>query len=394
MADSPSDAPVVILGAGLAGWTTAREFRKLDSSTPLHLVSQDSADFYAKPALSNALGQKRTPAQLINTEASAMAASLKLTLHARTTVHSLDSAAHSVRGSASDKEFSLAYRRLVLATGAQPIRLPLGGSAASALYSVNSLQDFTAFYDALQPQSGTKTVLLVGAGLIGCEFANDLASAGHSVHVVDPSERALAILPADASLMLQHALHMQGVHWHFGRTLQSLDHAPGAGLTATLSDGTSIAVDAALSAVGLRPNTQLAADAGIALGRGIRVNVALQTSAPDVYALGDCAQYASAGDRPLPFVMPIMSAAKALAATLAGQETPLQFPLMPVTIKTPALPLVLLLPAPTVSGSWTAETVGVGGCWRFLDTQGVQRGFALAGSQTARRAELLRACHA
>ena len=117
-------------------------------------------------------------------------------------------------------------------------------------------------------------------------------------------------------------------------TVQSLDaDASSERLQATLADGTSVQVDAVLSAVGLRANTALASAAGIACERGVVVDAHVQTSAPHVYALGDCAQYASAGARVLPYVMPIMNAAKALAATLAGQPTELVFPLMPVAVK-------------------------------------------------------------
>jgi rubredoxin-NAD+ reductase len=121
------------------------------------------------------------------------------------------------------------------------------------------------------------------------------------------------------------------------------------------------------------------------------VDTQLQTSVPHVYALGDCAQYASAAARVLPYVMPIMNAAKALAATLAGQPTELVFPLMPVAVKTPALPIVVAAPHPAQSGQWTQDAgvePGAGGLWRFVDAAGQQRGFVLTGKQSARRMEL------
>jgi len=126
------------------------------------------------------------------------------------------------------------------------------------------------------------------------------------------------------------------------------------------------------------------------------VNEQLQTSAPHVFALGDCAQYASAGARTLPYVMPIMNAARALAATLSGNATALVFPLMPVSIKTPALPTVVAAPHPAQAGTWVAdaldpETAHGGGAWRFMDPQGQQRGFVLTGGQTSRRMELAKA---
>jgi rubredoxin-NAD+ reductase len=143
------------------------------------------------------------------------------------------------------------------------------------------------------------------------------------------------------------------VVWHWGVTVQTLQAAAAGAhrYVGTLSDGTSLAADAVLSAVGLRADTALAAQAGIACARGVLVNAHLQTSAPGVYALGDCAQYASAGGRTLPYVMPIMHAARALAATLAGTPTELVFPLMPVAVKTPALPITGAAPHPDLQGS-------------------------------------------
>jgi len=145
----------------------------------------------------------------------------------------------------------------------------------------------------------------------------------------------------------------------------------------------------------------LAQAAGLVCDRGIVVDATLRTSSPCIYALGDSAQYASgmwgvgpdaaaapvAGGRTMPYVMPIMSAARALAATLAGTPTAVVFGLMPVAIKTPALPIVVAAPAPGTAGQWHSEEPGQ---WQFLDGQQQVRGFVLTGKQTARRAEQAR----
>jgi rubredoxin-NAD+ reductase len=99
--------------------------------------------------------------------------------------------------------------------------------------------------------------------------------------------------------------------------------------------------------------------------------------------LGDCAEYA--GGRCLPYVVPIMTAARVLASQLAGRAATLAFPLMPVSVKTSALPLVVTAPAAGGAGQWHACEQGV---WHFLDDSGLARGFVLAGKQTSRRAEL------
>ncbi|MDO8448642.1 MAG: FAD-dependent oxidoreductase [Rhodoferax sp.] len=380
-------SPIIIIGAGLAGWTTAREFRKLDSTTPVMLITADSGDFYAKPSLSNALAQGRAPAQLVSTPAAKMAQTLDVTLLAQTRVEAINPVTRTIATSQGD----FGYSQLVLATGAQPIRVPVAGDAADRVHSVNSLDDFSAFHARLtDPQATGKHVLIMGAGLIGCEFANDLAAAGHQVTVVDPSTGPMAaLLPAEASAQLRDALTSVGVTWHFGATVRSVSFVADADaqdsvLRVDLSNGHAALVDTVLSAIGLRADTALAKAAGLACERGIVVDAALQTSSPHIYALGDGAQYASAGNRTLPYVMPIMSAARALAATLAGTRTEVAFPLMPVTIKTPALPLVVASAAPGTPGDWRSAEPGL---WQFMGAQGQARGFVLAGKQTSRRAE-------
>ena len=384
---------LIIVGAGLAGWTTAREFRKLDTTTQLMLVTADSGDFYAKPSLSNAFAQGRLPAQLVSTPAAKMAETLNVTLLAHTRVEAIDTAAQTLSVRNAGGLQTLAFSSLVLATGAQPIRVPVQGDAADAVMSINSLDDFAAFHARLQAGAQTpgrpqRQVLIMGAGLIGCEFANDLAQAGMRVRVVDPGPRPLAaLLPPEASAALQSALEALGVQFDFECTVRAVDQAAGQ-LQVTLATGESVPADAALSAVGLRADTALAQAAGLLVDRAIVVNTFLQTSAAHIYALGDCAQYASAPSllsmhgSTLPYVMPIMSAARALAATLAGTPTALAFALMPVSVKTPALPLVVAAAQTGLAGHWAAASEGI---WQWLDDAGQPRGFVLAGAQTSQR---------
>ncbi len=373
-------APIVIIGSGLAGYTLARELRKLDRDTPLALVTADDGSFYSKPMLSNALAAGKGAGGLALKTAAAMAAELNATLHAGTEVQAIDLVGRCLLSAAG----GIAWSKLVFATGADPIRLPLAGEGAAAVLSVNDLGDYARFRAAIERG---KRVAILGAGLIGCEFANDLVLAGHAVNVADIAAQALGrLLPPEAAAGLRDALAAAGVRWHLGKKAVAVDRS-GTALVLRFEDGTHIETDVVLSAVGLAPRTALARAAGIEIKRGIVVDRFLRSSDADVYALGDCAEVEG---QVLPFVMPIMHAARALASTLCGNEQAVIYPPMPVVVKTPALPTVVCPPAPGVAGAWQVE-VEVGGMLaRYVDAAGKLIGFALTGAAAAHKNRLLK----
>jgi rubredoxin-NAD+ reductase len=385
------DTPLVIVGTGLAGWTLAREFRKLDPHTPIVLISRDEGAFYSKPMLSNALAGGRSPASLVTTPATAAAEAIQATVLAQREVVRIDTVARSV---VLDDRV-VPYRALVLAVGAEPIRLPLQGDASDRVFSVNDLVDYGRFHAALNTGAH---VTLLGAGLIGCEFANDLVIAGHSVDVVDLAPLPLGrLVPERAGQAMQVALSTAGVGFQLGASVRAV-HRDGARLVVELVVGGSmqaepaevrrLSTDLVLSAVGLQPRTTLAAAAGLTVDRGIVVDSMLRTNTLDIYALGDCAQV---DGQVLPYVLPLMTGARALAKTLTGMPTAVAYPVMPVAVKTPALPLSVV-PAPQgIDGGWSyLETEG-GLEGHFKDREGRLQGFVLGGAATARRAALVRA---
>jgi len=372
--------PLVIVGTGLAGYNLAREFRKLDKSTPLVVVSRDHAGFYSKPMLSNALAGKKTAATLVMKAADKMREELDATLHAKVGLQSFDTAARRVVLSNGD---TLAYRDLVLALGADPIRLPLQGDAPDDVMSVNDLDDYGRFADRLE---GTDSVAILGGGLIGCEFANDLLHRGVKPTVVDLADRVLGrLLPPEASRWMQQRLEAAGVSFRLGASATRADR-DSHGCTLSFADGSSLYADRVLSAIGLAPRIGLATDAGLKIARGIVTDRLLATSAPHVYAMGDCAEIAGLN---LPFVMPLMHQARALAATLAGTPTPLHYPAMPVIVKTPACPTVVCPPLPGAEGAWTTEASEDACVARFQSPVGQLLGFALLGAATSQRQALV-----
>jgi rubredoxin-NAD+ reductase len=376
--NSKSSSAIVIVGSGLAGYTVIREIRKLDKEIPITLVTKEPGYFYSKPMLSTALAGKKEAAQLISTPAEAMASQLGLNILSETDVHAIDSAKQIINTSKGE----ITYRQLVLALGADQIHLPLHGNAAHEVLTVNDLEDYAKFRNAI---SGKKKVAILGAGLIGCEFANDLVLGNYEVDVIDLAPQALGrLIPEMAANDLQSKLSAAGVRWHFNTTVQSIDRNSNE-LNITLANGTLIASDVVLSAVGLKPRLDLAKAAGIATGIGIQVNRELETNAPHVYALGDCAEVEGLV---LPYVMPIMQAARALAVTLTGQRTALTYPAMPVMVKTPALATIVSPPAKGATGQWKTNPVEGGLEARFESDDGKLLGFVLMGTATAQRGAL------
>lgn len=369
---------VVIVGSGLAGWTAVRELRKLDKALPVTLVTADSGDFYSKPMLSNALAQGKTLARLVGTSANAMAAQLGVRLFKETRASGIDRARKALLTDRGE----VPYSRLVLALGADPIRLTLAGDAAGAVLSVNDLTDYALFRVALD---GVHSVAILGAGLIGCEFANDLAAAGHAVTVLDPAAWPLAsLLPQAAGEALIAPLEQLGVTWRLGQAVTRVDHSEG-GYRLTLGSGETLSADLMLSAVGLRPRIALAKDAGLMVNRGIVADAYLRTSDPDIFALGDCAEIEG---QTRPFVLPIMHAARALAQTLVGTPTPAAFPPMPVVIKTPACPVAVQPVARDVTGEWKIADDEHGVRGLFYDADQRLKGFALTQGHVDERAAL------
>ncbi|MES2888215.1 MAG: FAD-dependent oxidoreductase [Pseudomonadota bacterium] len=375
-------APVVIVGSGLAGYTVAREFRRLDRQTPLVVISRDHGGFYSKPMLSNALASNKTAASLVMKPVQKMAEELAADIRCHSGVKHLDTASRTLT---LDNGDTLAWRDLVLALGADPIAPNLPGSAGGEVLSVNDLDDYARFSERL---SGRDRVVILGGGLIGCEFANDLLSRGVTPVVLDPGMGPLSrLLPPQASAWMRDKLRAAGVQFEWGVTATAVDRAAGSEhLEVTLSDGRTLSAGLVLSAIGLRPRVDVARAAGLNVQRGIVTDAHLATSAEHVYAVGDCAEVVG---HSLPYVLPLMSQGRALAATLAGTRTPVVYPAMAVTVKTPACPTVVCPPPLATPGVWEERVGEEGFEARCLDTDGSLLGFALLGSATAQKQALV-----
>jgi rubredoxin-NAD+ reductase len=360
---------LVIVGAGVAGWSVAESVRRRDPARPILLVTACEGLVYAKPALSMAMAQGKSADDLVDDDAATRAATLGIEVLTRTRVIKIDPGKRRV----VTAKGGIAYGDLVLALGARQRELDVRGDAADQVLRVN---DIAAYRTLRERLAGARHVTILGGGLIGCEFADDLRSGGLAVTVVEPAARPLAaLLPQPMSEALHGRLAARGVDWRLGLTLDRLDSGP-SGLEARLSDGSRITTDLVLSAAGLLPITEPAAKAGLAIDGGILVDRAMRTSAPGIYALGDCA---AVEGRVFSYIEPIRRQAEAIAADLAGGDEAF-VPLPPlVRVKTPSLPLTVCAAGRGDSAQWTlVESDDEGLRMEYQGNDG-PGGFALAG---------------
>ena len=377
--------PLVIMGAGLAGYNLVKEVRKLNTTQTIIVITADDGRVYSKPVISTGFHKQKTAEAMATGSALMMAEEFNIDIRIFTTVTAIDHKAQTIEMGGH----TLEYAQLVFALGASCIEAPLTGSGLSHVYSINDLMDYTRFRTAM---AGVKKVLIIGAGLIGCEYANDLIQSGYEVEAVDPMPGALAgLLPPAASQSVQNALSQAGVKFHFETVVDKVDqNTQGRGVSATLSNGTCIEADIVLSAIGVRPRTELASAAGLKTQRGIVVDRILETSAKNIYALGDCAEV---DGHVLFYVAPLMASARALAKTLCGEPTSVHYGTLPVSIKTTLYPVVTNPPARDTKGEWQIEQNTSDGVKAVFKTpQGALVGFALTGACVNDKEALVTKC--
>lgn len=376
--------PIIIIGTGLAGYSVARELRKHDKQTPVILITRDDGASYYKPDISEAFAKQKQAGELVQKTAEQMSEMLDVVVRTHEQVEAIHPQAHQIELSND----TLTYHRLVLAWGAQPMAINLSGDATEQVHKVNNLLDYHEFRNNLRP--GQK-VAIIGAGLIGCEFANDLIKHGYKAAVADPADWPLAqLVPEKAGRALKSALAHAGIDWHLGHAATAVQNGGNGRYEVQLDNGATIKADVVLSAVGLRARTELAEQAGLEVDRGIAVDRSLVTSDPHIYALGDCAEV---DGHWRPYVGPLMQCARTLGKTLAaGEDEPagqVRYPSLPIIVKTSSCP-VMVYPPVDKRGQWQLEGDAKSMEGRFVDEEGNMRGFLLMGDATSKRRDYLK----
>jgi NADPH-dependent 2,4-dienoyl-CoA reductase/sulfur reductase-like enzyme len=277
------DAPkrIVIAGGGAAGFAACEMLRRLDFQGDITMISDDAAPPVDRPNLSKDYLAGSAPEEWVPLRPESFYADHGIELRLGVTIGAVRPREREVTLAGGG---TLSYDRLLLATGAEPVRLEIAGAKPEDVLTLRSLADCRRIIARAQ---NAGKVLVIGASFIGLEVAAALRARGLEVHVVAPETRPLEKVMGPQLGDVIRALHEEkGVHFHLGTTVERFEAG-----RAVLKDGTSLNADFAVIGVGVRPRVQLAEAAGLALDRGVTVNGRLQTSAPDIYAAGDIARW-------------------------------------------------------------------------------------------------------
>ena len=270
----------VIIGGSAAAIGCIEGVRSVDKTGEIILITGETEWNYSRPLISYLLEGKTTRDQMWCRPDSFFTRN-GVTVKAGVLATALDAGDRTVRLSTGER---LAYDRLLAATGSRPFVPPIPGlETVERTFCFQTLSDASALAEALRPES---RVLILGAGLTGVKCAEGIRGLCAQIAIADLAPRVLpAVLDDTAAAMVQARMEEKGVRFYLNDSAAAFR-----GNTARLQSGTELEFDVLVTAVGVRPNTQLVADAGGAVDRGILVDGRCATTLPDVYAAGDCAQ--------------------------------------------------------------------------------------------------------
>ena len=278
----PPDS-VVIVGGGAAGLAAAEMLRREGYSGALTMISADDSPPCDRPNLSKEYLAGSAPEEWMPLRPPDFYTGRRIDLVLNSRVSSIDVHKKQVR---LENGATYSYGALLLATGADPIHLPIAGSNASSP-QVHYLRTFADSRGLIAKAAAAKQVVIVGASFIGLEVAASLRERGIAIHVVSPEQAPLErVFGPEVGRFVQNLHESHGVVFHLGETVARLD-----GRHVTLSGGSRLEADFVVVGAGVRPSLALAEQAGLQLDRGVLVNEYLETSAPGVFAAGDIARW-------------------------------------------------------------------------------------------------------
>lgn len=283
---------IVIIGGVAGGASAAARLRRLNENATVTLIERGPDVSFANCGLPYHIGGEISDRGKLSLQTpQSLEAQLAIEVRAGTEALSIDRTAKQVlvRDLASGTEEKLSYDKLILSPGASPLRPPLDGIDLPGIYTLRNLQDM----DRIKQAAATANrVLVIGAGFIGLEMAEQLVHLDKQVTLVELVDQVLPQMDPEMVRAVEQELMDHGVDLKLGDGISGFAQESGGGLRAQLNSGESIATDMVILSIGVRPENQLAKDAGLELGeRGhIVANGHMQTSDPDIYAVGDVSQ--------------------------------------------------------------------------------------------------------
>ena len=291
---------IVIIGAHAAGVDAASAARKTDRQAEITMITEEKHAGYSRCGLPFVIGGHIPSFNDLIVFSPAFFQMMKISLETETKATAVNTQNKTVDTTDKDgKTETLQYDSLIIATGATSFTPPIKGREKQGVSSLRTLEDGEKIDQAIK--KGAKTAVVMGAGLIGLETAVALHERGLKVTVVEMLPQVLP-LPLDVEMakMLQDLLEQKGITVLTGKTVEEFLGTDR--VTGIIAGGEQINADLFMSAFGVRSNTQLAVNAGIALGetKAIRTNARMETNVKDVYAIGDCAEtFGIATQRPV-----------------------------------------------------------------------------------------------
>ncbi len=314
------DSTIVIAGAGQAGFQAAASLRERGFGGKIILVGDESGLPYQHPPLSKAYLMGKMDRAALRFRPEAFFTDNAIERRAGLRVGKID---REARQAVLQDGVTLAYDHLILALGARNRPLPVPGFSLDGVVQLRNIDDADMLRGFLD--TGGR-IVVIGAGFIGLEFASVAAERGAEVTVIETADRPMArVLSKEMSDYFRAAHEAQGIRFKFGATAAKIVGEARVEAVET-SDGARFPADLVLVGIGVIPNTEIAAEAGLAVGNGIKVNEYLTTSDPLISAIGDCAlhpnPYAVNGSIRLESVQGAVDQARCVADRLTGHHVP------------------------------------------------------------------------
>lgn len=284
----------VIIGAVAGGASTAARLRRNDEHAEIVIFEKGEYISYANCGLPYYIGNVITNrnALFVQTAAS-FNQRFNIDVRTLTEVTAINRTTKTItaRNQTTGEQYEESYDKLILSPGAEPVRPPLPGITCKGIFTLRNVAD-TDYIKAYVQQEQVKKAVVIGAGFIGLEMAENLHSLGLDVSIIEMADQVLTPVDFPIAAILQQHIRSKGVHLHLSTAVSGFEQTEN-GLQVLLSNNSVLEADVVILSIGVKPDTRLATDAGLKIGdaRGIYVNEYLQTSDPDIYAVGDAIEF-------------------------------------------------------------------------------------------------------